>query len=150
MEIQSRDRSESPAVPPVAESVEIMTDPSELPFKRSSASNWERQAAKNPRLTKGWAVSLSHAHFLCVYTCTYVWYMSTCVWCVSMCMCVCVHVTDVIMYMCCIPMGNIWIALNLSTLLVFCYQDCTVVSFQDPEHFYVVVFGSTHWRSGNG
>ena len=61
-----RDRSESPVVPPVGESVEIVTGPPDqdhtamqqfdgASFKRAATGslNWERLAAKNPRLTEG-------------------------------------------------------------------------------------------------
>ena len=74
IEHKARERSESPGVPPVAESVEIVTGPLEQehnmammrqmeatpPFKRAAmSSNWERQGAKNPRLTEGKSASLS-------------------------------------------------------------------------------------------
>ena len=79
MEHQARERSESPGVPPVAESVEIETGPPEQehetmmrqmeatpPFKRAAmGSNWERQGAKTPRLTEGKSASL----FLCAHVC---------------------------------------------------------------------------------
>ena len=71
MEHQVRD--ESPGVPPVAENVEVVTGPPEqelssrqtaaagiLSFKRA-ATSWERQGAKNPRLTEGLSVSLSYS-----------------------------------------------------------------------------------------
>ena len=81
-------RAESPGVPPVAENVEVVTVPSEqelskqtegmsTSFKRA-ASSWERQRAKNPRLTEGLLspyLSLSHTlsplsihHTVCIHT----------------------------------------------------------------------------------
>lgn len=98
-----RERSESPGVPPVAESVEIMTAPTdtvtrqtEAAFKRT-ASNWERQRAKNPRLTEGWQL-------LCVY----------------------MHMSVISVS------GKYFYFVSLSFLLMFCYQDNATVSFQDP------------------
>ena len=58
MEHRTRERSESPGVPPVAESVEVVTGPSAeammeaIPSLKRSAAGWERQRAKNPRLTE--------------------------------------------------------------------------------------------------
>ena len=66
VEHKIRERSESPVVPPVGESVEIVTAPPDqdhtamqqfdgASFKRAATGslNWERLAAKNPRLTEG-------------------------------------------------------------------------------------------------
>ena len=61
---QMRERSLSPSVPPVGESVEIVTGPPNQdqaamrqdlgPCKRPAGSmNWEQLRAKNPRLTEG-------------------------------------------------------------------------------------------------
>lgn len=139
MEHRSRERSESPSVPPVAESVEIITDPSEQEMirqteatasfnKRASAANWERQAAKNPRLIEGRVVylpmplclssSLSLTHSLSVYNYVHVY---TCVMCMGM------YIPD--------SNGKYldW-ALILSTLLVcFVIRTALLLAFKIPN-----------------